>query len=60
MRAALPDAAVSLSSEVLPEYREYERFITTALNAYVAPRMRRYLASLVVVLDRPAARPRCP
>ena len=46
VRAALPDAAVSLSSEVLPEYREHERFITTALNAYVAPRMRRYLASL--------------
>jgi N-methylhydantoinase A len=40
------DAALSLSSEVLPEYREHERFITTALNAYVAPRMRRYLASL--------------
>ena len=46
VRAALPEAAVSLSSEVLPEYREHERFITTALNAYVAPRMRRYLASL--------------
>jgi N-methylhydantoinase A len=46
VRAALPEAALSLSSEVLPEYREHERFITTALNAYVAPRMRRYLASL--------------
>ena len=46
VRAALPEAAVSVSSEVLPEYREHERFITTALNAYVAPRMRRYLASL--------------
>jgi N-methylhydantoinase A len=46
VRGALPEAALSLSSEVLPEYREHERFITTALNAYVAPRMRRYLASL--------------
>ena len=37
---------VSLSSEVLPEYREYERTSTTAINAYVAPLMDRYLARL--------------
>src|SRR5690606_7490439 len=37
---------VSLSSEVLPEYREYERASTTAVNAYVAPLMRRYLDEL--------------
>ena len=37
---------VSLSSEVLPEYREYERASTTAINAYVAPLMSRYLANL--------------
>lgn len=42
----LPDAVITTSSEVLPEYREYERFSTTALNAYVAPRMRRYLREL--------------
>jgi N-methylhydantoinase A len=42
----LPDAVITTSSEVLPEYREYERFSTTALNAYVAPRMRRYLSEL--------------
>jgi N-methylhydantoinase A len=41
LRRLLPDAVVTISSEVLPEYREYERFSTTALNAYVAPRMRR-------------------
>jgi N-methylhydantoinase A len=46
VRAALPDAIVTTSSEVLPEYREHERFSTTALNAYVAPRMRRYLTRL--------------
>jgi N-methylhydantoinase A/oxoprolinase/acetone carboxylase beta subunit len=34
---------VSASSEVLPEYREFERWSTTALNAYVAPIMSRYL-----------------
>jgi N-methylhydantoinase A len=42
----LPGAVITTSSEVLPEYREYERFSTTALNAYVAPRMRRYLSEL--------------
>ena len=37
---------VSLSSDILPEYREYERASTTVINAYVAPLMDRYLASL--------------
>jgi N-methylhydantoinase A len=37
---------VSLSSEVLPVFREYERASTTSLNAYVAPVLRRYLGSL--------------
>ena len=46
VRKVLPTAIVTTSSEVLPEYREHERFSTTALNAYVAPRMRRYLSSL--------------
>jgi N-methylhydantoinase A len=46
LRAALPEAAVVASHEVIPEYREQERFFTTALNAYIAPRMRRYLGGL--------------
>jgi N-methylhydantoinase A len=37
---------VSLSSEVLPEYREYERTSTTVVNAYLAPVMARYLGRL--------------
>ncbi len=37
---------VSLSSEILPEFREYERTSTTVINAYVAPVMDRYLAVL--------------
>ena len=37
---------VSTSHEVLPEYREYERWATTAVNAYVAPLMARYLGRL--------------
>ena len=37
---------VSASSSILPEYREYERFSTTAVNAYVSPVMSEYLASM--------------
>ncbi len=37
---------VSASHEILPEYREYERWSTTAINAYVAPLMSTYLARL--------------
>jgi N-methylhydantoinase A len=38
-----PVAFVTLSAELLPEYREYERTSTTVVNAYVAPLMSRYL-----------------
>ena len=41
-----PDAYLSISSEVLPLYREFERFSTTCLNAYVGPRVARYVARL--------------
>lgn len=37
---------ISLSSKVLPEFREYERTSTTVINAYVAPKMDRYLSQL--------------
>ncbi|MSP67921.1 MAG: hydantoinase/oxoprolinase family protein [Alphaproteobacteria bacterium] len=46
VRAALPDVHLSLSSEVSPEVREYERFSTTVANAYVQPVMARYLAEM--------------
>jgi N-methylhydantoinase A len=46
VRRALPDAYVALSSEVLPKIKEFERFSTTAVNAYVGPRLARYLARL--------------
>ncbi len=42
----LPDAHLSLSSEVLPVFREYERTITTVLNAYVMPRVSGYIDNL--------------
>jgi N-methylhydantoinase A len=41
-----PHFAVSLSSEVAPEFREYERASTTFLNAYLTPPMTRYLSAL--------------
>lgn len=41
-----PDMFVSRSSEVLPEYREYERTMTTVLNAYVMPATSRYLHAI--------------
>jgi N-methylhydantoinase A len=37
---------VSLSHEILPEFREFERTSTTVVNAYVSPRMERYLSDL--------------
>src|SRR4028118_967552 len=46
LREALPDVHVSLSSEVLPEFREYERFSTTAADAYLAPKLAAYLKNL--------------
>lgn len=47
LRRALPGMAISLSSEVQPEFREFERFTTTVVNAYLQPRLDVYLASLV-------------
>jgi N-methylhydantoinase A len=46
LREALPNVHVSLSSEVLPEFREYERFSTTVADAYLAPRLAAYLENL--------------
>ena len=46
LAARLPGVTFTLSSEVSPEMREYERFSTACANAYVQPMMGRYLASL--------------
>ncbi|MCX7558759.1 hydantoinase/oxoprolinase family protein [Sulfitobacter sp. F26204] len=42
----MPDAMVSLSSEVSPQMREYERFNTVVANAYIKPLMKSYLGRL--------------
>jgi len=46
LAARLPGIAISLSSEVSPQMREYERFTTTCANAYVRPQMESYLGRL--------------
>ena len=46
VRRKAPGLALSVSSEVLPEIKEYERTSTTVINAYVMPVVRRYLATL--------------
>jgi len=46
LREALPDVHVSLSCEVLPELREYERCSTTVCDGYLTPRLAAYLRSL--------------
>ena len=46
------DLKISLSCEILPEFREYERMSTTAINAYVQPLMEDYLVGLRKDLSR--------
>ena len=46
LRAALPGLHLSLSSDVQPEFREYERFSTTVQNAYLQPILSRYMRDL--------------
>jgi len=53
VREALAGLPVSLSSDVLPEFREYERASTTALDAYVKPLAQRYLDDLERELGAP-------
>ncbi|MEM6533704.1 MAG: hydantoinase B/oxoprolinase family protein [Myxococcota bacterium] len=46
LRQAFPDTPVTVSSELIPLFREYERASTVAVNAYVAPVMSGYLSAL--------------
>jgi 5-oxoprolinase (ATP-hydrolysing)/N-methylhydantoinase A len=51
LREAFPSLAISLSSDVAPEIREYERSVTTCANAFVQPLMDRYLGKLLREFD---------
>src|SRR5262249_57545956 len=44
--AELPELSITLSHEIAREWREYERASTAVLNAYIAPRVERYLGTL--------------
>ena len=46
LAAELPGVTIALSSDVLPEFKEFDRMSTTAINAYVAPGTARYLRAL--------------
>lgn len=50
LRRALPDVYLSVSSELLPQIRFYDRTSTTVLNAYVGPLIQRYLTRLMAQL----------
>jgi N-methylhydantoinase A len=47
-----PALTLCISSEVLPEIKEYERTSTTVINAYVRPVVEKYLSTLTAELAR--------
>jgi N-methylhydantoinase A len=51
LTARAPDLSVSISSEISPKFREYERTSTTVANAYVKPIVDRYIANLEAALE---------
>ncbi len=54
-QSALPDLPISISAEVAPQMREYPRFSTVCANAYVRPRIERYLTRLEELLKEEGA-----
>jgi N-methylhydantoinase A len=52
LRRRLPDARVVASHEIAPEFREYERASTTAIDAYLGPVLARYLKALAESCER--------
>lgn len=57
-KALAPQIAVSISSEISPKFREYERTSTTVTNAYVMPLVDKYLQGLEAALDKRGAKDR--
>ncbi|UGS34526.1 hydantoinase/oxoprolinase family protein [Capillimicrobium parvum] len=51
VREEMPDAFVTTSADVVPQFREFERFTTTSINAFVGPGTGRYLGRLSAGLD---------
>ena len=46
VRGILPDVFVTTSAEVSPQFREFERFTTAAMSAFIGPKVRRYVSDL--------------
>jgi N-methylhydantoinase A len=51
VREELPDAFVTASTDISPQFREFERFTTSCMNAFVGPKVGRYLGQLERALD---------
>ena len=60
LRSACPHLSISLSSDILPEYREYERTATTVINAYLLPLVGSYLEHLTDALADAGGQPSVP
>jgi len=58
LRQALPECFITLSADILPQIREYERTSTTVVNAYVGPPVRRYLDGMAADLEAAGSTPR--
>lgn len=58
LKEEMPDVFISTSAEVAPEYREFERFSTTVVNAALGPVMRGYLNRLKPRLDELGVQPK--
>ncbi len=56
IRELFPGFPVTLSSDVLPEFREYERTLTACMNSYVRPKVASYLKNLSASLARDGVR----
>jgi len=52
LKEKLPNLKISVSYEILPEFREYERMSTTSINAYIQPQMEDYLREVEKTLSR--------
>ena len=52
LNSIMPELVLSISSELLPEMKEYERTSTTVINAYVRPVVAEYLTELSIKMQQ--------
>jgi N-methylhydantoinase A len=56
VREEMPDAFITTSADIVPQFREFERFTTACMNAFVGPKTGRYLERLGSALSREGVR----